>query len=85
MQLGTGDAVAVGDGEPIFTGVATGVEAKVAAGVAVTPVSARPGLDTTTGEAAVEAAGVLTGGRAVMACAGAGVTGEGQRPQVAAQ
>jgi len=57
LQLGTGVAVAVTDGKEVVTGVA--------AGVAVTPVSARPGLAEATGEAAVvatgEAAVVLTG------------------------
>ncbi len=75
MQLGTGVAVAVTDGEEVVTGVA--------AGVAVTPVSARPGLAEATGEAAVVgngvAAVVLTGlaeaavAAGVMVDTGAGV------------
>ena len=94
MQLGTGVAVAVTDGEDVVTGVA--------AGLAVTPVPARPGLAVATGEAAVVgtgavavvltglaetavAAGVMvdTGDGVVRGLLGAGV--EGQRPQVAAQ
>ena len=74
MQLGTGVAVAATDGEEVV--------AKVAAGVAVTPVSARPGLAEATGEATVVGTGVaamvLTG---LAEAGGAGgvvvVTGEG--------
>jgi len=89
LQLGTGVAVAATDGEDVVTGVA--------AGVAVTPVPARPGLAEATGEAAVVGAGVaavVLAGLADVAVA-AGVEGlmtgllgagaEGQRPQVAAQ
>ena len=57
LQLGTGVAVAATDGEDVVTGVA--------AGVALTPVPARPGLAAAIGEAAVVGTGiaavVLTG------------------------
>jgi len=65
LQLVTEVAVAVADGEEVVTGVA--------AGVAVTPVPARPGLADATGETAVVGTGVaavvLTGDPgAVLAC-----------------
>lgn len=50
MQLVTEVAVAVADGEEVVTGVA--------AGVAVTPAPARPGLADATGETAVVGTGV---------------------------
>ena len=76
------------------TDVATGVAAaEVDAGVAVTPVSASPGLETSAGEGTGEAAGeaVATGLAAAVGevTDGEGVEGwegdEGQRLQVAAQ
>ena len=74
LQLGTGVAVAATDGEEVVTGVA--------AGVAVPPLSARPGLAEATGEVAVVATGVaavvLTGLAGAAVAAGVMVdTGEG--------